>query len=154
MKNFEIFMKNLKQLREVYGLNKTDFSRKTGIARSSITGYENGSNEPTLSVIVKIAEAFDISVQTLITKDLSAVTVKKNDKELVEEIDKSIAGLEEFSDPLLKKLFTKDNLEKLKFMKNDYVDEIERLKHLANEVLPQKVKIIEGIIKIIEDEIV
>ena len=67
MKNFEIFMKNLKQLREVYGLNKTDFSRKTGIARSSITGYENGSNEPTLSVIVKIAEAFDISVQTLIT---------------------------------------------------------------------------------------
>ena len=154
MKNFEIFMKNLKQLREVYGLNKTDFSKKVGIARSSINWYEKGSNEPTLSVIVKIAEAFDISVQTLITKDLSAITVKKNDKELVEEIDKSIAGLEEFSDPLLKKLFTKDNLEKLKFMKNDYVDEIERLKHLANEVLPQKVKIIEGIIKIIEDEIV
>ena len=153
MKNFEIFMKNLKQLREVYGLNKTDFSRKTGIARSSITGYENGSNEPTLSVIVKIAEAFDISVQTLITKDLSVITVKKNDKELVEEIDKSIEGLEEFSDPLLKKLFTKDNLEKLKIMKKDYVDEIDRLKHLADEVLPQKVKVIEGIIKIIEDEI-
>lgn len=153
MKNFEIFMKNLKQLREVYGLNKTDFSRKTGIARSSITGYENGSNEPTLSVIVKIAEAFDISVQTLITKDLSAITVKKNDKELVEEIDKSIAGLEEFSDPLLKKLFTKDNLEKLKVMKNDYVEEIDRLKHLAEDVLPQKVKEIDGIIKIIEDEI-
>lgn len=153
MKNFEIFMKNLKQLREVYGLNKTDFSRKTGIARSSITGYENGSNEPTLSVIVKIAEAFDISVQTLITKDLSAITVKKNDKELVEEIDKSIAGLEEFSDSLLKKLFTKDNLEKLKVMRNDYVDEIDRLKHLAEDVLPQKVKVIESIIKIIEDEI-
>lgn len=153
MKNFEIFMKNLKQLREVYGLNKTDFSRKTGIARSSITGYENGSNEPTLSVIVKIAEAFDLSVQTLITKDLSAITVKKNDKELVEEIDKSIAGLEEFSDPLLKKLFTKDNLEKLKVMKNDYVEEIDRLKHLAEDVLPQKVKVIESIIKIIEDEI-
>ena len=153
MKNFEIFMKNLKQLREVYGLNKTDFSRKTGIARSSITGYENGSNEPTLSVIVKIAEAFDISVQTLITKDLSSITVKKNDKELVEEIDKSIAGLEEFSDPLLKKLFTRDNLEKLKIMKKNYVDEIERLKHLADNVLPQKVKVIESIIKIIEDEI-
>ena len=153
MKNFEIFMKNLKQLREVYGLNKTDFSRKTGIARSSITGYENGSNEPTLSVIVKIAEAFDISVQTLITKDLSAVTVKKNDKELVEEIDKSIAGLEEFSDPLLKKLFSKDNLEKLKVMQKDYINEIDRLKHLAEDVLPQKVKVIEGIIKIIEDEI-
>lgn len=153
MKNFEIFMKNLKQLREVYGLNKTDFSRKTGIARSSITGYENGSNEPTLSVIVKIAEAFDISVQTLITKDLSSITVKKNDKELVEEIDKSIAGLEEFSDPLLKKLFTKDNLEKLKVMRNAYVDEIDRLKHLAEDVLPQKVKVIENIIRIIEDEI-
>lgn len=153
MKNFEIFMKNLKQLREVYGLNKTDFSRKTGIARSSITGYENGSNEPTLSVIVKIAEAFDISVQTLITKDLSAITVKKNDKELVEEIDKSIAGLEDFSDPLLKKLFSKENLEKLKIMKKDYVDEIDRLKHLAEDVLPQRVKAVEKIIKIIEDEI-
>lgn len=153
MKNFEIFMKNLKQLREVYGLNKTDFSRKTGIARSSINGYENGSNEPTLSVIIKIAEAFDISVQTLITKDLSAITVKKNDKDLVEEIDKSIAGLEEFSDPLLKKLFSKENLEKLKIMKKNYIDEIERLKYLAEDVLPQKVKVIEDIIKIIEDEI-
>lgn len=152
MKNFEIFINNLKRLRQIYDLNKTDLSRKTGIPRSSLTGYEKGSNEPTLSVIFKIAEAFNISVQTLTTIDISSISIN-GDENLIKEIDKSINKSENFSEPLLNELFSKDNLGNMKKLRKEYIEELDKLTDVVNNVLPEKIKTLEKVIQLIESEI-
>ncbi len=64
------FSSNLKLLRS--GNNKqgkkysqAQVASSIGIARSAISEYENGNKEPTLSVILKLAQFFDITLDEL-----------------------------------------------------------------------------------------
>ena len=47
------------------GLSLTELSNRTGISRSALNNYENGTKYPTLIQMEKIAEVLDTSISNL-----------------------------------------------------------------------------------------
>ena len=114
---------NLKILRKKQGYTQAQLAEKLGVKRSLIGAYEEGRAEPKLSTLVNIARLFDISLDQLITLDLSqqqqqpalisnkasqpekfrvlAITVDREDKEFIELVPhKASAGyLNGYADP-------------------------------------------------------
>ncbi|CAN5919636.1 helix-turn-helix transcriptional regulator [soil metagenome] len=62
---------NIKFLRKLHGHTQAQLAEKLDIKRSLIGAYEEGRAEPKLTTLVKIARLFDISLDALITSDLS-----------------------------------------------------------------------------------
>lgn len=68
------FAKNLENLRRSrgksmeYGLSQAKLARDTGLTRSMIASYEQGVAEPNFCNLLKIAEYFDVSLDSLINK--------------------------------------------------------------------------------------
>lgn len=71
---------NLKFLRKKNGLTQAQLAEKLNIKRSLIGAYEESRAEPRLSTLVNISRLFDISLDQLVTRDLS-----KNGLELVKD---------------------------------------------------------------------
>lgn len=65
------FSKNLKTLRENLNLKQDFLSQKLGISRSVLSYYESGKSEPTLSMLLKISDFFNISIDQLVSNNLS-----------------------------------------------------------------------------------
>lgn len=59
--------KNLKQLRQARGLTQDQLAKLSGLPRSTWTNLEAGEANPTLSVLVAVASALQVSVQELIS---------------------------------------------------------------------------------------
>jgi XRE family transcriptional regulator, regulator of sulfur utilization len=59
--------RNIKQLREVRGLTQDQLSRLSGVPRPTLANLETGESNPTLSVLVKVAGALQVSVESLIS---------------------------------------------------------------------------------------
>lgn len=78
----ELFSSNIKKLREIYNLSQEEFSKRTNIPRSTISYYESMKSEPTLSMILKISDSFDIKVKYLIEQeiDISKIDEDKRDR--------------------------------------------------------------------------
>lgn len=62
-----MFHTRLAILREKTGLSQAELSKRLGIARTTYSGYENGSREPDLTMLDKLAGFFDVSVHWLVT---------------------------------------------------------------------------------------
>ncbi|QCR21765.1 LexA family transcriptional regulator [Pontibacter sp. SGAir0037] len=113
---------NIKHLRKSVGYTQAQLAEKLDIKRSLIGAYEEGRAEPKLSTLVNIARLFDITLDQLITADLSvsdakgakagagqtggklrvlAITVDNQEKENIELVPyKASAGyLNGYSDP-------------------------------------------------------
>ena len=61
-----IFGKNLKMLREDKGLGQVELAKVLGVAKSTISLWENGLREPLLSSLVAIANYFKISIDEIV----------------------------------------------------------------------------------------
>ena len=61
-----IFGKNLKMLREDKGLGQVELAKVLGVAKSTISLWENGLREPLLSSLVAIAYYFKISIDEIV----------------------------------------------------------------------------------------
>lgn len=61
-----VFRENLKEQRKLYGYTQRQVAEKLGISQPSYIRYENGSSEPTLENLVKLADLFDVSVDYLL----------------------------------------------------------------------------------------
>lgn len=59
------FSERLKELRTSLGMTQSKFSQKIGITASALSSYEKNLKKPSLSVAIKIAENFDISLDWL-----------------------------------------------------------------------------------------
>lgn len=68
------FGPNLKLLRARRGRSQEEVAIGLDVKRSSWSGYENGSAEPPLSLLVRISEYFRVSVDRLLKDDLSALS--------------------------------------------------------------------------------
>ena len=80
---------NLKNLREIKGISQRELGRQLNIAGTMISRYERGEAEPNISTIIKMAEFFGVSVDTLIGHDSNIVdlqTVSKNQKYIIEKV--------------------------------------------------------------------
>ena len=60
---------NIKRLRRERGMKQIDLAKKTRIQRETISKYENGVHEPTVSILNKLADALNVSVDQLIARD-------------------------------------------------------------------------------------
>ena len=68
------FADNLRLLRLRKNLSQEELAGKFSITRSSLSGYENNTAEPSLSTLIAIADYFKISLDKLIRSDLSKLS--------------------------------------------------------------------------------
>lgn len=66
---------NLRQLREMRGLSQQQLAGQAGIPRPTWASLESGSANPTLSVLVKVADALGVSIEELIGPPRSTGTL-------------------------------------------------------------------------------
>lgn len=62
----DIFRKNIYELRKLNRFTQREVAQCLGISQPSYIRYENGSAEPTLENLVKIADLYDVSVDFLL----------------------------------------------------------------------------------------
>src|SRR5438552_18824772 len=60
------FRTNLRALREMRGLTQAEMGARAGIAPASISHFETGQRVPALDSLVKLADALEVSVDTLL----------------------------------------------------------------------------------------
>jgi transcriptional regulator with XRE-family HTH domain len=58
--------RNIKQLREARGLTQQQMARSSGVPRPTWANLESGTANPTLAVLIKVAQALQVSVEELI----------------------------------------------------------------------------------------
>lgn len=62
----KIFQEKLLEQRTLYGYTQRQVAEHLGISQPSYIRYENGSSEPTLENLVRIAELYEVSVDYLL----------------------------------------------------------------------------------------
>ncbi len=67
------FSERLKQFRTDRGLTQNELAGKASITARSLQRYESGASFPRMPAIEKLAEALEISVDTLLGKDGQAI---------------------------------------------------------------------------------
>lgn len=59
-------MKGLKQIRKERNLNQLKVALDLNISREALSHYENGKREPSLDMLNKLSEYFNVSIDFLI----------------------------------------------------------------------------------------
>ncbi len=74
-------MKRIAELRKEKGLSQISFALKLNITQYMVSAYESGRNQPSLEMIVQIADFFNVSVDYLLerTDFRNMIIVDKND---------------------------------------------------------------------------
>jgi transcriptional regulator with XRE-family HTH domain len=72
-----VFTKNLKFLRKRKGLSQLELADKMNMKRSTLSGYENSVSQPTTQALMAFSTFFNISVDTLLKVNLSALSEKQ-----------------------------------------------------------------------------
>jgi transcriptional regulator with XRE-family HTH domain len=75
----------IKLLRKDQGITQDQLSEYINVSRSSVKGYENDGVEPSLSVLIKIADVFNVSLDYLLCR-----TEEKHNVNLLDEYTKEI----------------------------------------------------------------
>lgn len=72
-----IFQKRLKELRTEKGTSQVAIAQILGITDRGYRKYEAGDNEPTLSVLIAIADYFDVSIDYLVGRSASPIILDR-----------------------------------------------------------------------------
>lgn len=89
------FCNNLKYLRKSRSLTQQELADVLGISRQGYAKYENNLGEPDISTLIKLADYFDVTVDSLIGRTsnediLNTVKLSNFYKELLQSDDESI----------------------------------------------------------------
>lgn len=109
------FAKSLKKLRLYVGFSLLDLEKLTGINNPSLSRYENGRVEPSLSQAIIIAETFQLKIEDFILYGLKE-TIDGNTIEdcFNQNIAKLIFEMGENAEKLLQKLYPRICIEDIK----------------------------------------
>jgi transcriptional regulator with XRE-family HTH domain len=69
-----VFGPNIKLLRTRRGRSQEETAIALDVKRSSYSGYENGTAEPSFELLVRISEYFKVSIDKLLRDDLTALS--------------------------------------------------------------------------------
>ncbi len=75
-----IISENIKHLRKQKGWTQGDLAEKIDIKRSLVGAYEEGRADPRLNNLMNICRLFKVSVDTLISKDLTKLSLTQVEK--------------------------------------------------------------------------
>lgn len=87
--------KNIKHLRQTDDLSQAAFGERFGASRSMIDSYERNNAKPSSDMLQAIAAHYHISIDALLTKDLSNKTVFRNALCLTSTTDSEILQAKE-----------------------------------------------------------
>lgn len=59
--------KKIKELRTKYRLTQTELATQIGVTKSTVAAYENDSRTPSYEVLIKMANVFNISIDSLLS---------------------------------------------------------------------------------------
>lgn len=59
-------MKGLRQIRKERNLTQLKVAMELNISREALSHYENGKREPSIELLIKMSEYFDVSIDFLI----------------------------------------------------------------------------------------
>lgn len=85
MNNFAFTLKNLRTQR---GMSQSDLAHLLGIARTTVSSYENGSRNPDNETLIRIAACFQVSIDTLLGNDTSNVDNTSVYSDVLKDINK------------------------------------------------------------------
>lgn len=68
----------IKEYRKQRGLTQKELGDLVGVKHNTISGYENGTNEPEQDILFKIASALHISINELFPETKSSFQINKN----------------------------------------------------------------------------
>lgn len=76
----KIFTNNLKQLLEMHNMTYKELAENIGVKASSVSMWMNGNSLPRMGTLDKIADLFNVSVESLVTtnKEEDAATNEKD----------------------------------------------------------------------------
>ena len=111
-----MFGQNLRYLRKQKKISQEKLSHKLGIARTTLGDYERGKTEPNFGMLVKVANYFNVDLDTLIRHKMKyqktkpsmskplkilSITVDRQNREIIQLVhSKARAGyIEGFQDP-------------------------------------------------------
>lgn len=69
--------KRIKELRNKYKLTQSGLAERLGVTLSSIAAYENNSRQPSYEVLIKMADVFKVTIDSLLldrSQDIVDVT--------------------------------------------------------------------------------
>lgn len=93
------FGKNIKKIRTLKKLSQTDFALLFDLNRGNISAYEEGRSEARIDTIIQVANYFSISIDRLLTKDMTINEIlnfdifKNNDSKLQPVISRTNQNL-------------------------------------------------------------
>lgn len=61
-------MENLKKYRKLQGKTQKDLATILNVAESTYRGYENGTSEPTIETLIKLANYYNVSLDNLLSR--------------------------------------------------------------------------------------
>lgn len=76
----------IKELRKKKNLSQQELADIVGLHLTHMSRIENGHNEPSLEVLRKLMDIFEVSADFLLNDDLESYEVKIKDKSLAERI--------------------------------------------------------------------
>ena len=97
-----IFDKKLKELRKRKGISQDELADLIGVHKSHVSRYERGLASPSIEVAQKIAAVLDVSIDELVSDE---ITVSSKDKELAKLFEK-IATFDEQKKLIVKELLS------------------------------------------------
>ena len=65
---------NLKKMRMHHGMTQAEAAERLGVLRSRYSGWEVGTSEPNLDMLLACCTLVKMSVGTMLTKDLAPLT--------------------------------------------------------------------------------
>ena len=72
--------KFLKELRKEKGLTQEQLAEKLNVSNRSISRYETGNNMPDISLLIEIADIFEVSIPEIINGERKSEKMNQEEK--------------------------------------------------------------------------
>ena len=74
-RNFSYVGQNIKKIRQAKNISQSEFAALFQLSRPSVGAYEEGRTEPKIETLIQISKHFNISIDVLLTKELTSKDV-------------------------------------------------------------------------------
>ncbi|MDD4801929.1 MAG: helix-turn-helix transcriptional regulator [Syntrophomonas sp.] len=81
------FAAKIKELRLQRGMSQADLARLLGVARTTVTSYENGSRKPDNDTLIQFAAIFQVSIDYMLGNNTSISNNKSVYSDVLRDID-------------------------------------------------------------------
>ena len=84
----------IKSLRKANDMTQKEFAELIGVSRSTLAGYETNKIEPSLNVITRMANKFDLSPAYFLRNNIVALPNNNTTEDIIDELDKVLTTIE------------------------------------------------------------